>query len=135
MQKIIKISVVTLLIFSSLSAIYGGLLLIIEPSGALLQMTPDVLKLGPLKNFLIPGIVLFTFVGISSLVIAVATIKNRVIAPLLIVFQGIVLVVWITVQVLVILQFNILQFIYSSLGILLVFLGSAMRKSLKKQKT
>jgi hypothetical protein len=36
---------------------------------------------------------------------------------------------------LVILQFNILQFIYSSLGILLVFLGSAIRKSLKKQKT
>ena len=131
MEKIIKISVVTLLFFSAVSAFFGGSMLIADPSGALLQMTPAVLKAGPFKDFLIPGIVLFTLVGVSSLVIAVFTIKTRAIAPVLIIFQGIILVVWITVQVMVVVEFNTLQFVYSSLGILFIFLGSSMRKSAK----
>jgi len=131
MEKIIKISVVMLLFFSSVSAFFGGSMLIANPSGALLQMTPAVLKAGPFKDFLIPGIVLFTFVGLSSFVIAVLAIKNRSIAPVLIIIQGVVLVVWITVQVMVVVEFNTLQFVYSSLGILFIFLGSSMRKTAK----
>lgn len=129
MEKIIKISAVTLLFFSAVSAFFGGSMLVADPSGALLQMTPAVLKTGPFIDFLIPGIILFIFVGVSSLVIAVLAIKNRAIAPVLIIVQGIVLVVWITVQVMVVVEFNTLQFVYSSLGILFIFLGSSMRKS------
>jgi hypothetical protein len=132
MQKIIKISAVVLLLFTSVSALFGGSVLVADPTGALLEMTPAVLKAGPFRDFFIPGIVLFTFVGMSSLVIAVLVIKNRHLAPLLIIFQGIILVIWITVQVMVIVEFNALQFVYSSLGILFIFLGSSMSKSLMK---
>lgn len=129
MQKVIRISAAVLLFFTSVSALFGGLMLIADPSGGLIEMTPAVLKAGPFKDFLIPGIILFAFIGLSSLVIAVITLKNRPVAPVLIILQGIVLVVWITIQVMVVVDFNTLQFVYSSLGILFIFLGSSMKKS------
>ncbi len=132
MQKIIKISAVVLLLFTSVSALFGGSMLVADPTGALLEMTPAVLKAGPFRDFFIPGIALFTLVGVSSLVIAVLVIKNRHLAPLLVIFQGIILVIWITIQVMVIVEFNALQFVYSSLGILFIFLGSSMSRSLMK---
>lgn len=132
MQKIIKIFAVVLLLFTSVSALFGGSMLVADPTGALLEMTPAVLKAGPFRDFFIPGIALFTLVGVSSLVIAVLVIKNRHLAPLLVIFQGIILVIWITIQVMVIVEFNALQFVYSSLGILFIFLGSSMSKSLMK---
>lgn len=69
----------SLLGFLGLSAIGGGGALIISPSGKLLGGLPlSILKDSPFSNFLIPGIILFTILGIFPIFILLALIKKPI---------------------------------------------------------
>lgn len=66
-----------LLSFLGLSAFGGGGLLIISPSGKLLGGLPlSILSKSPFDDFLIPGVILFTVLGIFPLFIVYALIKK-----------------------------------------------------------
>jgi hypothetical protein len=66
-----------LLLFLGLSALGGGALLIISPSGKLLGDLPlSILVHSPFNDFLIPGIILFLVLGLSPCLLAVALIKK-----------------------------------------------------------
>jgi len=66
-----------LLLFLGLSAIGGGALLIISPSGTLLGGLPlSILDHSPFNDFLIPGIILFLVLGLSPCLLAWALIKK-----------------------------------------------------------
>lgn len=68
---------IALLLFLGVSAIGGGLLLIISPSGKLLGGLPlSILEHSPFANFLIPGIILFLILGFSPCLICLALIKK-----------------------------------------------------------
>ena len=68
---------ISLLLFLGVSAIGGGLLLIISPSGKLLGGLPlSILEHSPFSNFLIPGIILFFILGLSPCLISIALIKK-----------------------------------------------------------
>jgi hypothetical protein len=54
-----------LIVLLVLGAIGGGGLLILSPSGELIGMPLSLLDHSPFTSFLIPGIVLFTFLGLS----------------------------------------------------------------------
>ncbi len=56
-----------LLIFLGLNGLLGGLAFIFAPDGSLLQMPLSQLRNAPFQNFLIPGILLFLFVGVYPL--------------------------------------------------------------------
>lgn len=47
-----------------IGAIYGGVTLIISPSGELLGLPISMLEAAPFKDFLIPGIILFIVLGV-----------------------------------------------------------------------
>jgi len=53
-----------LLLFLSLGALFGGGVLIIDPSGDLFQMPVIILQNSPFNNFLIPGLFLFIVLGV-----------------------------------------------------------------------
>ena len=77
--KIAKNIHLVLLGFLGLSAIGGGLTLIISPSGKLLGDLPlSLLKNSPFDNFLIPGIILFLVLGVFPILIVFALIKKPV---------------------------------------------------------
>jgi hypothetical protein len=57
---------IVLLGFLSANGLAGGGLLALAPDGHLIQMQPDWLEGTPFPNFLIPGLLLFTFVGLLS---------------------------------------------------------------------
>ena len=57
-------------------AVFGGLVLVIDPSGALIKMPISLLENSPFNNYLIPGIILLAILGILPLIIAYALITK-----------------------------------------------------------
>jgi len=62
--------------FLALSAIGGGVVLLISPSGELLGLPLSEFKNIPFNSFLIPGIILLTVLGIIPSLLIVALIKK-----------------------------------------------------------
>ena len=60
-----------LLLFLGISAIYGGYNLIADPSGNRLQLPRGWLELTPFPNYFIPGLILFSVLGVFPLVVTV----------------------------------------------------------------
>ena len=64
-----------LLALLGIGALGGGGALILAPDGSLLHMPLSVMKGAPFHDFLIPGILLFTFVGIFPCAAAYSLLK------------------------------------------------------------
>ena len=78
-EKAARNVLIALLLFLGLSAIGGGFLLIISPSGKMIGGLPlSILEHSPFPDFLIPGIILFLFLGITPCVICIALVKKPV---------------------------------------------------------
>jgi hypothetical protein len=57
---------VFLLLFLALGGLYGGIAMLLDPSGGSLQMA-DVLVLLPVPNYILPGLFLFFVMGLAPL--------------------------------------------------------------------
>ncbi len=68
---------ITLLAFLGLGAIFGGGVLIISPTGKLFGMPLSLLENSTFTNFLAPGIILFTVLGILPIGVTIALIKKQ----------------------------------------------------------
>lgn len=125
---------VGLLAFQGVSALFGGFMLIADPTGAWLQMPLAQLEGTPFQDYLIPGLILFLVLGVYPLVVAQAFWNKRPWplatrlagltgmhwAWLASVSVGVALVIWIVVQGLLIGFGHPLQVIYLLLGLALV---------------
>jgi len=65
-----------LLAFLSLGAIGGGGVLIISPNGELIEMPLSMLNGSPFESFLLPGIILFSFLGGAPLLLIIPLLKK-----------------------------------------------------------
>jgi len=65
-----------LLALLGLGAIFGGIIFIISPSGKLFGMPLSMLENSPFNNFLIPGIILFSVLGLVPIGLIFALIKR-----------------------------------------------------------
>ena len=122
-----------LILFISTGAIYGGDSLILSPDGSLLKIEESWLDKLSFYNFLIPGIVLFLFLGIFPLVglIGLFTRKNNQKLNVIKIYKdkfwgwsftlysGIISVIWIVFQQLLTGYF-VLQPIIAGTGILII---------------
>lgn len=109
--------------FIGLSAVIGGALLMLEPSGRLLNLPLELLAPSPFADYLIPGVILFTIIGLDSLVGGVASWLCWRYAGELALVLGTTLMVWILVQVHFVGYANWLQPFYFALGALEALLG------------
>ena len=69
-------SLILLLIFLAVGALFGGGAFLIAPDGHLIQVLISHLKNSPFKDFLIPGAFLFTFLGIYPTAVAYSLWKR-----------------------------------------------------------
>jgi len=117
-------------------AFISGTLLAAVPDGSLIQMPVSMLEYSPFRDFLIPGIILSTLLGIYPLVVAYGLWRKpawswpEVINP----FKqmhwcwasslaaGVILLIWITVQVLMLRSIVFLHILYFAWGWVLIFL-------------
>ncbi len=62
--------------FLALGAIGGGIVLIISPAGELIGLPVSEYKNIPFNSYLIPGIILFSVLGIAPLLLIIALLKK-----------------------------------------------------------
>lgn len=112
------------LLFQGLSGLAGGAGLVADPSGRLLQMPQGLLEGAPFEDYLIPGLILFSVLGVFPLVAFNGLWRERAWAWPAALVVGIALVVWIGVEMLMI-GYQAqppLQLIYGLLGVVLLAL-------------
>jgi hypothetical protein len=127
---------ILLMLFQALSGIAGGLSLVIKPDGSILKMPLSSLAGSSFKNFFIPGLCLFLLLGVLPTITcwglflkpksgwfgSLNIYRNRHWAWAYSLYTGIMLILWIDVEVMVIGYGSILQVIYAILGILILIL-------------
>jgi hypothetical protein len=119
---------IVLLFFNGISALFGGGSMIYDPSGQDLQMPIELLDTSPFDNFLIPGIILFSFNGLLNLIVGVLGIRKNHLFPNLTLLCGLLLTAWLTIQIILIKEFYApLHITYYLVGIALIILGLKMR--------
>jgi hypothetical protein len=129
-------SLIALQLLLGLGALYGGGLLALAPDGSLLGMPLSLLQHSPFDNFLIPGIILLTFLGFMPLGIAWALItrQNFPAAEKLNVFKdkhwawtyslyaGFATIIWITIQLYFIREAGVIHVVYIFWGLVIQIL-------------
>ena len=97
--NILPFGTAALLLFVGIAAVAGGLGVILDPSGESLGVSVDLLINSPFKNFLIPGIVLFTIIGLTSLLVSFLTFKQHLLSGGATIILGFIMIIWIVLQV------------------------------------
>lgn len=123
MLKILSVASIFLLFFTGITALISGGALMFDPSGKPLRMNTAILADSPFDTFLIPGLILFLFIGVSCIVVAFFLIKDKSYSVRLVFGQGVVMILWIIVQLIIINQFHLLQLLYLFIGIAFVYTG------------
>lgn len=120
-------------ILLGVGAFFGGLVLVIDPSGGLIKMPMTFLVNSPFNNFLIPGIILLAILGIFPLIISYALITkwDWKVANRLNIFTemhwswayslyiGFALIIWITVEGFIMKQIAAIHVGYIFLGLVI----------------
>ena len=126
-----------LIFFQALSGLAGGFALTLWPSGKALQMPFSMLINTPFNNFLIPGLILLFLLGVFPILLGYAMLKepnwnwpNKLNVYKKYHFQwayalylGLIVILWIDIQIFMIGCGNILQFIYGLLGTIIVIVA------------
>ncbi len=118
-----------LLFFLGLSALPAAIFMIAEPSGMKMGLPPEMLDQTPFSNFLFPALLLGLFNGILSLLFAILVIKRHRLQAWMVMFQGGVLMVWLTVEVMMGLYYPALTLPYYLVASLLLTCGLVMKLS------
>ena len=123
----------------SLGALVSGALMIAVPDGSLMNMPASMLQYSPFSNFLIPGIILFLFNGCFPLAVAyslwqkptwrwpdtINPFKQRHWSWASSLAAGVILLIWIVVEMLMLQSIAFLQVVYLIWGGLLILLTLA----------
>jgi hypothetical protein len=129
MEKLLRITAIALLLIDGIGAVYGGIRLISDPTGRVMEMPLELLKDSPFKDYLIPAIILLTFNGILNILFAILAVIRVKGYPWLIILAGSILVIWLTVQVIMLRTFYLpLHGTFYTIGILMIVLGAMLIK-------
>ena len=126
-----------LMVFLGIGAIGGGGVFIISPEGALMDMPVSTLEHSPFNNFLIPGIILFTILGITPCLLAIALYKKTAFliterlnyfsdmhwAWSFSIYVAFALIIWLQVQMSIFQSVHWLHTFYMFYAILIIFVG------------
>ncbi len=126
-----RIAALLLLLVNGLGALYGGWVLMADPSGEGMHMPLIWLKYSPFKNYFIPGLVLFCANGLLSIIISVLVIVSAVKYVPAIIAQGLILGGWIGVQIIMLRTLNMLQLVFLTIAICLIMVGVLLQKTKK----
>ncbi len=125
--RVTKTLLVILLVFLSLSGLFG-IMFLIDPSGVLVDVPLSFLDKLPIDTFLLPGLYLLIVYGIGSSVIAYGLFRQYFWAPVAGLLLGVVLIGWVIGQFILWGAPAMLQYIYLTTGIAIVLLSLMIRK-------
>ena len=123
----IKTILVILLVFLSLSGLFG-ILFLIDPSGELVEMPLSHLDKLPIDTFFLPGLFLLIVYGIGSSITAYGLLRQLFWAPVAGLLLGLVLMGWVIGQFILWGAPAMLQYTYLTVGIAIFLLSLILRK-------
>lgn len=123
LRSFLKYVALFLLALNGIGAFIGSIPMMLDPSGTTSNIQLRYLEHTPFADFLIPGIVLFVCNGLLSVFAFIALAFNWRFHGWLVFLQGMVLTIWIIVQVIMLREFNFLQVAFGLIGIALMILG------------
>lgn len=109
----------------SIGALGGGLILMLAPRGEILPLPLSALVGSPFDTYFVPGLILFSAVGLGPLLAGVLTWMRHPLAPVAAIVVGAGLLIWVAVEVAIIGYSNEppLQAIYAILGVVILLVG------------
>jgi len=111
-------------ILLGIGALFGGGQFVLAPDGHLIGVPLKMLAGTPFRSFLVPGLLLFTFVGVAPVVAAAITVRRPAIGPLAALAVGVTLMGWITVEMVMFAGFtSLLWAFYLVLGTVIAAVG------------
>ena len=110
-----------LLLIQGLGGLGGGLALSLKPDGSIMKMPTSQLRGSPFHDYLVPGLILLLVLGVLPLVTLAGVWARRSWAWYASFAIGCALVIWILVETTII-DYNVLQPVFGSVGVLLLVL-------------
>ena len=120
---------IVLLFFLAVSAIAGALPMIANPHGNPLGIPQTLLRTTPFNSFLGPGILLLIFNGMLAAWCLFMVWGRRTGNGGWTIFQGVVLLLWLSIECLMLRSVEWAHFIYGAVGAGLVLAGSVITAS------
>ncbi len=119
--------------FIAVGAIPAGLLLIMHPDGSSVGLNVDLLKNSQFHNYLIPGLFLFFVNGMCQAFAAILAFKkHKSVAPVTL-FLGMMLLIWVCVQVYSIGYLSFMQPMFFIIALLELSMGMIILKGAKSE--
>jgi hypothetical protein len=127
---------IVLLFFVGIGALISGAMLFVAPDGHLMQLSTNDLAGTPFSNYLIPGIVLFIFIGIFPVFVGYSLLKRPAwnwpgkINPAKKMHwawtaswaAGVIMLIWISVETILLGYISFLQPLIAVYGVVIILL-------------
>lgn len=112
------------MLFQGLSGVVGGIGLVADPSGSNMRIPVSWLEGSPFNDYLIPGLILLTVLGVFPLFVVYGLWKRLLWSWAAALLVSLALVIWILVEILIIGYHPMppLQLIYGGIGIAMIIL-------------
>lgn len=124
-------TLIGLLIFLAITAMGGGLVLIIDPSGSIMQATPAVLERTMFSDYFLPGILLFTLFGLGAAIATFLVLKKSRPGYRLAQIGGAGMITWILYQLIAIDDTSFLQLLFGFVGGAMLLLATLILRNMR----
>jgi hypothetical protein len=114
---------IALELFTGVLAIPVGVMFLADSTGRTMQLPQGWIEATPFGSYLLPGLYLVAVNGLGMLALAAVTVRRHWLAPWLTGTLAVGLIIWILVQLLVMPETMILQWIFLSVGFVLGFVA------------
>ena len=132
MSKTIRILLGIIFVCVAIGALPAGYLMLAEPDGSGLGMTPEMLKGLPFKTYLIPGLFLFTVNGIFNLAGSLLCFFKSRFTAYAGLLLGAAMIIWISVQVYFLGLTHFLQPTFFFIGTAEIVLSAILYRQMRK---
>lgn len=120
---------VAMLAVLAVGALYGGTLLLSDPTGAALRLSYEFIRGTPFGSYLIPGLVLFTALGLGSMIVIPGLLAHRARGSMLgyrwpwigALCVAIAFIIWMGVQIAVVGYRGRIQGVYAVYALLMLY--------------
>lgn len=124
---------IAILTITAIAALYVGYMLINDSDGRSMSLSLDDLKGTPFTDYSTPGWLWLVVIGIGSAIAAIVTIQHHKIYPYLIIAEGLLLFVFVALQMMLQQGIHFGQIVFGLFAVALVLLGNLIRKYLKQK--